>query len=148
MNIVAHDSKVVEVLIIEDNPLDILMIKEGFTGVPVTHNLSVVTDGERAIDFLYRKNELINARRPNLILLDLNLPKKDGHEVLAAIRSDESLRAIPVIVITTSDLDMSILNAYCCWANCYLIKPIEFDEFVEMIKTVATFWLSVVTLPS
>lgn len=148
MNIVAHDSKAVEVLVIEDNPLDILMIKEGFTDVPVAHNLSVVTDGERAIDFLYHKNELTNARRPNLVLLDLNLPKKDGREVLATIRSDDSLRAIPVIVITTSDLDTSILNAYCCWANCYLIKPIEFDEFVGMIKTVATFWLSVVTLPS
>jgi two-component system response regulator len=78
----------------------------------------------------------------------LNLPKKDGREVLATIRSDDSLRAIPVIVITTSDLDMSILNAHSCWANCYLIKPIEFDEFIGMIKTIATFWLSVVTLPS
>jgi len=148
MNIVTYDSKAVEVLVIEDNPLDILMIKEAFTDIPVAHNLSVVTDGERAIDFLYHKNELANARRPNLILLDLNLPKKDGREVLATIRSDDSLRAIPVIVITTSDLDTNILNAYCCWANCYLIKPIEFDKFVGMIKSVATFWLSVVTLPS
>jgi CheY-like chemotaxis protein len=143
-----HDSKAVEVLVIEDNPLDILMIKEGFADAPVPHNLSVVTDGERAIDFLYHKNELTNVRRPNLILLDLNLPKKDGREVLATIRSDDSLRAIPVIVITTSDLDTSVFNAYRCWANCYLIKPIEFDEFVGMIKTIATFWLSVVTLPS
>jgi len=148
MNIITHDSEAVEVLVIEDNPLDILMIKEGFADAPVAHNLSVVTDGETAIDFLYHKNELVNARRPNLILLDLNLPKKDGREVLATIRSDDSLRAIPVIVITTSDLDTSILNAYSCWANCYLIKPIEFDEFVGMIRTIATFWLSVVTLPS
>ena len=148
MNSVTNESKAVEVLVIEDNPLDVLMIKEGFTDVPVAHNLSVVTDGERAIDFLYRKNGLTNAERPNLILLDLNLPRKDGCEVLATIRSDDSLKAIPVIVITTSDLDTSVLNAYRCWANCYLIKPIEFEEFVEMIKTVATFWLSVVTLPS
>jgi len=148
MNSVTNESKAVEVLVIEDNPLDVLMIKEGFTDVPVAHNLSVVTDGERAIDFLYRKNGLTNAETPNLILLDLNLPRKDGCEVLATIRSDDSLKAIPVIVITTSDLDTSVLNAYRCWANCYLIKPIEFEEFVGMIKTVATFWLSVVTLPS
>lgn len=148
MSIVTHDRKAIEVLVIEDNPLDVLMIKQGFTDVPVAHNLNVITDGERAIDFLYHKNELINARRPDLILLDLNLPKKDGLEVLATIRSDESLRAIPVIVLTTSDLDTSLFKAYSSWANCYLIKPIEFDEFVGMVKTIATFWLSVVTLPS
>ena len=148
MTITIHDRKAIEVLVIEDNPLDVLMIKQGFIDVPVAHNLSVITDGERAIDFLYHKNVLINARRPDLILLDLNLPKKDGLEVLAIIRSDESLRTIPVIVLTTSDLDTSLFNAYSSWANCYLIKPIEFDEFVGMVKTIATFWLSVVSLPS
>jgi CheY-like chemotaxis protein len=148
MNITTRDGKPIEVLIIEDNPVDIHMIKEGFTDVPIDHNLSVATDGERAMDFLYRKNGCIDARRPNLILLDLNLPKKDGHEVLAAIKSDDSLRTIPVIILTTSDLDTSIVSAYCHCANCYLIKPIEFDEFVQMVRTIATFWLSCVALPS
>lgn len=147
MNIKTRDEPI-EVLIIEDNPVDIHMIKKGFTDVPIDHNLSVITDGERAIDFLYRKNGYVDIRRPNLILLDLNLPKKDGHEVLAAIKSDHSLRAIPVIILTTSDLDTSIVKAYNHCANCYLIKPIEFDEFVDMVRTTATFWLSFAALPS
>jgi two-component system response regulator len=124
------------------------MIKKGFTDVPIDHNLSVITDGERAIDFLYGKNGCVDIQRPNLILLDLNLPKKDGHEVLAVIKSNDSLRAIPVIILTTSDLDTSVMNAYDHCANCYLIKPIEFDEFVEMVRTTATFWLRFATLPS
>ncbi len=148
MNITTRYSKPIEVLIIEDNPVDIHMIKEGFTDVPIDHNLNVATDGERAMDFLYRKNGCIDVRRPNLIILDLNLPKKDGHEVLKAIKSDDSLRTIPVIILTTSDLDTSIVNAYNHCANCYLIKPIEFDEFVQMVRTIARFWLSFVALPS
>ncbi len=148
MDITARNSGQIEVLVIEDNPVDIYMIKQGFTDVPIAHNLSVINDGEKAIDFLYHKDGCVNAPRPSLILLDLNLPKKDGHEVLAAIKSDDSLRSIPVIILTTSDLESSVANAYCHRANCYLIKPIEFDEFVEMVRAIGTFWLSVVTLPS
>jgi chemotaxis family two-component system response regulator Rcp1 len=148
MNINEQDTRHIEVLVIEDNPVDIHMIKEGFDGVPIAHNLSVVTDGERAIEFLYRNVGCADAPRPNLILLDLNLPKKSGREVLAAIKSDNSLRTIPVIILTTSDLDSNVTDAYYHCANCYLIKPIEFDEFVEMVKAIGTFWLSVVALPS
>ncbi len=148
MSITTRVRRPIEVLIIEDNPVDIHMIKEGFTDVPIDHNLSVATDGEKAMDFLYRKNGCNDVQRPNLILLDLNLPKKDGHEVLAAIKSDDSLRIIPVIILTTSDLDTSITNAYHNCANCYVIKPIQFDEFVRMVRTIATFWLSCVVLPS
>lgn len=148
MNNTAQDSRQIEVLIIEDNPVDIHMIKQAFTDVSVPHNLSVITDGEKAIDFLHHRDGCVNAPRPSLILLDLNLPKKDGHEVLAAIKSDDSLRTIPVIILTTSDLDSSVANAYCHCANCYLIKPIEFDEFIKMVRAIGTFWLSVAALPS
>ncbi len=148
MDITAQDSGQIEVLVIEDNPVDIYMIKQGFADVPIAHNLNVITDGEKAINFLYHKDGCVNAPRPSLILLDLNLPKKDGHEVLTAIKSDDSLRTIPVIIFTTSDLESSVANAYCHRANCYLIKPIELDEFVKMVRAICTFWLSVVTLPS
>lgn len=148
MNNTEQDSRQIEVLIIEDNPVDIHMIKQAFTDVSVPHNLSVITDGEKAIDFLHHRDGCVNAPRPSLILLDLNLPKKDGHEVLAAIKSDGSLRTIPVIILTTSDLDSSVADAYCHCANCYLIKPIEFDEFIKMVRAIGTFWLSVAALPS
>ncbi len=148
MNITTNERKQIEVLVIEDNPIDIHVIKQGFADVAIAHNISVITDGERAIDFLYHKNGFANAPQPSLILLDLNLPKKNGHEVLAAIKSDDSLRTIPVIILTTSDLESSIINAYCNRANCYLIKPIEFDKFVEMVRAIGQFWLRIVSLPS
>ncbi len=142
-----HDIKPVEILLIEDNPVDVRMTQEAFKDYRVANNLHVVTDGEAGMDFIRRRGEYANAPRPDLILLDLNLPKKDGREILDEIKSDDHLRAIPVIVLTTSDLDEDMMGSYCHQANAFITKPIEFDDFVNMMRTTGDFWLTFVRLP-
>ncbi|MFW5722403.1 MAG: response regulator, partial [Desulfohalobiaceae bacterium] len=114
----------------------------------VHNTLHVVMDGEAAMDFLYKRGEFANAPTPDLVLLDLNLPKKDGREILEEIKQDAKLKLIPVVVLTTSTAEEDILRSYNLQANCYITKPVDFDQFVRVVRTIEDFWLSVVRLPS
>jgi two-component system, chemotaxis family, response regulator Rcp1 len=137
-----------EVLLVEDNPGDVLLTKEAFREGRFSHRLSTVENGEEAIQFLRRQGKYQAAPRPDLILLDLNLPKMDGRELLGEIKQDDHLRDIPVIVLTTSDARQDVLKAYKLHANCYLMKPIQMEDFLQKVRSVQDFWLSVVRLPS
>ncbi len=133
----------IHILLVEDNPGDARLAVEALTEGKITNNISVVQDGVEAIDFLRdEKNQ-----RPDLIFLDLNLPKMNGKEVLAIIKNDQKLKRIPVIILTTSDADQDISATYDLQANCYITKPVGFDQFIEVIQSVENFWLSVVKLP-
>ena len=138
---------VLGILLVEDNPGDVRLVREGLRDTKAHTALDVVMDGEDAMRFLRRQGRYAGARRPDLIVLDLNLPKKDGREVLAEIKHDEALRSIPVIVLTTSDAEDDIRKAYELNANCYLTKPMDLERFLDLIKSVADFWLTIVKLP-
>lgn len=139
--------KPIEILLVEDNPGDIRLTQEALKDGKVLNNLYVVEDGVAAMAFLCHEEPYRDAVRPDIILLDLNLPKKDGREVLEEIKSDPQLRRIPVIILTTSEADKDVLKAYNLHANSYITKPIDLDQFVRIMKTVENFWLTIVTLP-
>jgi chemotaxis family two-component system response regulator Rcp1 len=147
MNDVGSLSEPLEILVVDDSPGDVGLVEEAFREWRLTNRLSVVEDGEEALRFLRREDEYAKAPRPDLILLDLNLPKRDGREVLAAIKSDDELRRIPVIILTTSDAEHDVLRAYDLHANCYLTKPVHMDEFLEKVQAIENFWLTIVRLP-
>jgi chemotaxis family two-component system response regulator Rcp1 len=136
-----------EILLVEDNPGDVLLTQEAFREGRLAHRLSVAEDGEEAIRFLRREGQYANAPKPDVILLDLNLPKKDGRELLAEIKEDPALRYIPIIVLTTSDAEQDVWRAYKLHANCYLTKPVNLDDFIRKIRSFEDFWLTVVRLP-
>jgi len=135
------------VLLVEDDPGDVLMTREAFEEHKLRNTLHVVSDGVQAVSFLRREGEYAEAPRPGLILLDLNLPRKDGREVLAEIKTDESLRSIPVVVLTTSEAEEDVLRSYDLHANAYVTKPVDFERFVEVIRQIDEFFISVVRLP-
>lgn len=137
----------INILLVEDNPGDIRLTQEAFKDGHIENVLHVVTDGEEAMHYLKRKGNFSKAERPDLILLDLNLPKKDGREVLAEIKADKELKLIPVIILTTSSAEQDIMNTYSNHANCYIMKPVDFDRFINVIRTIEDFWLSIVKLP-
>lgn len=137
----------IEILLVEDNPGDVRLTQEVLKDGKIRNNLSVVQDGEKALSFLYKVEAHINAPHPDLILLDLNLPRKDGREVLEAVKSDKKLRRIPVVILTTSQAEEDILGAYDLHANCYIPKPIDLDQFIQVIKAIEEFWLTLVKLP-
>ena len=137
----------IEVLLVEDDPGDVLMTREAFTDNKVRNRLTVVSDGEEALSYLRREGPYADAVRPDLILLDLNLPRRDGREVLAEIKGDEALHSIPVVVLTTSQSDEDILRSYQLHANAYVTKPVDFDRFVNVVKQIDEFFISVVRLP-
>ena len=137
----------IEILLVEDNPGDIRLTQEALKEGKVRNNLNVAQDGVEALAFLNREGQYANASRPDVILLDLNLPKKDGREVLAAIKDDPDLRRIPVVILTTSQAEKDILQTYNLHANCYITKPVELDEFLEVVKAIDEFWLTIVKLP-
>jgi len=137
-----------EILLVEDNPGDVYLTQEAFREGRLAHRLSVVEDGEDALHFLRNEGKHERAPRPDLILLDLNLPKRDGRELLRDIKSDPRLKHIPVIVLTTSNAEQDIERAYELHANCYLNKPIQMDDFLRTIRSIEDFWLSVVRLPT
>jgi CheY-like chemotaxis protein len=137
----------VEILLVEDNPGDVRLTLEALKDGKVLNHLSVVGDGVEAIAFLHQEGAYANAPSPDLIFLDLNLPKKDGREVLQEIKNDESLKHIPVVVLTTSKADMDILRSYDLHANCYITKPVDFEQFTKVIKSIEDFWLTIVKLP-
>jgi CheY-like chemotaxis protein len=137
----------IEVLLVEDDPGDVLLTKEAFADNKVKNNLHVVSDGEEAIAYLRRQEPHGDAVRPDLVLLDLNLPRKDGREVLKDIKADPELRSIPVVVLTTSEADEDILNSYDLHANAYVTKPVDFDSFIRIVRQIDDFFVSVVKLP-
>jgi chemotaxis family two-component system response regulator Rcp1 len=139
--------KPVEILIVEDNPGDVRLTQEALKEGKVLNNLHVAEDGEEAMAFLRREGKYADAPRPDLILLDLNLPGKDGREVLAEIKADKDLRRIPVVVLTVSKAEEDILKTYDLNANCYITKPINLDQFIKVVKSIEEFWLTIVTLP-
>ena len=139
--------KPVEILLVEDSPTDALLAKEALEYSKVANHLHLVADGVEALDFLRRQGKHASATRPDLILLDLNLPKKDGREVLKEIKNDEQLRLIPVVVLTTSTAEADILKTYGLHANCYIVKPVDFEKFAEVVKAIESFWFMIVTLP-
>jgi CheY-like chemotaxis protein len=144
----AMDSyQLAEILLVEDNPGDVRLTIEALKEGKMHNNLHVTRDGAAAIAFLRREGEYADAVRPDLILLDLNLPKMDGREVLAEIKQDAGLKRIPVIVLTTSDAEMDILRSYELHANCYITKPVDIDQFIKVVRTIEGFWLSIVKLP-
>ena len=139
--------KPIEILLVEDSPSDTELTKEALKLGKIINNLNCVEDGVEAIDYLRQKGRFVQAIRPDLIMLDLNLPKKDGREVLKEIKGDKSLRMIPIIVLTTSRSDKDIFQSYELNANCYITKPVDFKQFIDVVKTIEKFWLTVVTLP-
>ena len=139
--------EVVDVLLVEDDPGDVLMTREAFEHHKIRNKLHVVADGVEALQFLRREGEHADAPRPGLVLLDLNLPRMDGREVLAEIKSDESLRSIPVVVLTTSEAEEDILRSYDLHANAYVTKPVDFDRFIDVIRQIDDFFVTVVKLP-
>ena len=140
--------KDVEILLVEDNQADVLMTRSAFEDFNVCNTLHVVEDGVQALEFLRGEGRFSNSPRPDLIMLDLNLPRKNGREVLAEIKNDPRLHAIPVGVLTTSNAEKDILQAYDLHVNCYIVKPVGFANFVEAIRSIKDFWFSLVTLPS
>jgi two-component system response regulator len=138
----------IEILLIEDNAGDARLAKEALRDAKVFNNLSWVADGVEAIAFLRREGKYDKAPRPDLILLDLNLPRKDGREVLSEIKADDKLKRIPVVILTTSQAEEDILKAYHLNANCYISKPVDLDQFIKVVKTIEDFWLTIVKLPT
>lgn len=138
----------IEILLVEDNPGHVRLTQEAFKEIKLSNQLHVVRDGEEAMAFLHRQGQYANAVRPDLILLDLNLPKKDGRQVLAELKADEALKRIPVVVLTTSKAEQDITQVYDLHTNCYITKPIDMEQFITVVQAIGDFWLSIVKLPS
>lgn len=137
----------IEILLVEDNPGDVRLTIEAFKEGKVRNNLSVARDGVEALSFLRKEGAQAQATRPDLILLDLNLPRKDGRELLAEIKADESLKRIPIVILTTSHAEEDVLRTYDLHANCYITKPVDFEQFISVVQSIDDFWLTVVRLP-
>ncbi len=138
---------VVRILLVEDSAADVRLTREALREAKVLNELHVVRDGVQALDFLHRRGPYADAPRPDLVLLDLNMPRKDGREVLAEMKSDAHLRAIPVAVLTTSALDADVLESYELGANCFITKPVDIEQFLGVVRSVEHFWLGLVQLP-
>jgi CheY-like chemotaxis protein len=138
---------VIQVLLVEDDPGDVLMTREAFEDNKVANTLHVVSDGAEALEFLRKEGVHAGAPTPDLVLLDLNLPRVDGREVLAAVKADDELRHIPVVVLTTSEAEEDVLRSYALHANAYVTKPVDFDRFIEVVRKIDEFFVSVVRLP-
>jgi len=142
-NIIRH----VEILLVDDNPGDIRLTQEAFKESKIINNLNVVEDGAEAIDFLKKVGKYENVSTPDLILLDLNLPKKNGREVLAEIKEDKILKLIPVVILTISTAEEDILKSYKLHANCYITKPVDMNQFIKIVRSIENYWFSIVKLP-
>jgi CheY-like chemotaxis protein len=145
-----HDDQpeAIEVLLVEDDPGDVLMTREAFAQHKVRNTLHVVSDGVEALSFLRQEGKYADAPRPDLVLLDLNLPRKDGREVLAEIKADPQLRRTPVVVLTTSEAEEDVLRSYDLHANAYVAKPVDFDRFIDVVRRIDSFFVTVVKLPN
>jgi CheY-like chemotaxis protein len=144
---IAMNVKPIELLLVEDSEPDVRLTQEALREAKVKNRLWVVDDGVEALDFLRRQGPYADAPRPDLILLDLNLPRKDGRQVLEEIKNDSSLKLIPVVILTTSKSEEDVLRAYQLHANCYITKPVDFNRFMEVVRSIEDFWLTVVRLP-
>ena len=147
MKSIGTDAEPIEILLVEDSPGDVRLTREAFKDAKVHINLHVASDGAEAMAFLGREEHYVDSPRPDLILLDLNLPKKDGREVLGEIKESPTLKSIPVVILTTSASEEDILRSYRLHANCYITKPVDLDGFLKIVKSIDGFWLSVVKLP-
>jgi len=137
----------IDILLVEDNPGDVRLTEEALKEGKVLNTLHIAKDGIEAMAFLHRKGQYADAPRPDLILLDLNLPKKDGRQVLTEIKTDDELKRIPVVILTTSSAEEDIIKTYSFHANCYIIKPVDLEQFINVIKSIKSFWLNIVKLP-
>lgn len=137
----------INILLVEDNPADAELTRVAMDEVKMINSLHIVSDGIDAMDFLYRRGAFGNAPRPDLILLDLNLPRKDGREVLAEIKVDESLKSIPIVILTSSSAEEDILRTYKLHANAFISKPVDLDQFIRVVRTIEEFWIAIVKLP-
>jgi CheY-like chemotaxis protein len=140
--------KILDILLVEDSEGDIRLVREAFREARVLNNISVVRNGAEAMDYLLRRNGHGKAVTPDLILLDLNLPKKNGREVLAEIKGDGLLRHIPVVILTTSNSEADVMESYSMHANCYIVKPLDINQFIDVVKSIENFWFTVVKLPA
>jgi two-component system, chemotaxis family, response regulator Rcp1 len=143
----AADGKPIEILLVEDNPGDVRLAVEALRDAKVANRLHIVEDGVEAMSFLRREGRYADVPQPNLILLDLNLPRKDGREVLAEIKQDADLKRIPVVILMSSAAEQDVVQAYNLYANCYITKPMDLDQFLKVVRSIEDFWLIVVTLP-
>ncbi len=137
----------IEILLIEDNPADVRLTQEGFNEAKLLTNMTAIMDGKTALDYLFRRGEYTQAVKPDLILLDLNLPGVDGREILKDVKEEPDLRKIPVVVLTSSEAESDIVSAYESHANCFISKPIDFDGFMKVVRSIECFWFSIVKLP-
>ena len=147
MTLIEQVGRPVEFLLVEDNPGDVRLTREALKDSKVRNNLNVLGDGISALAYLRRDSPYENALRPDIILLDLNLPKMDGREVLSKIKADPALRRIPVVVITSSEAEQDILRTYDLHVNCYVTKPVDLDQFIKVVQSIESFWLTIVQLP-
>lgn len=147
MSAAPTDHRRLGVLLVEDDPGDVLIAREALQAAKLDTRLDVVSDGVQAMEFLRKQGAYADRERPDLILLDLNLPKKDGREVLAVIKADQVLKTIPIVVLTTSQAEEDVLRAYNLNANCYITKPVDFDQFTKIVQSIEQFWLTIVRLP-
>jgi CheY-like chemotaxis protein len=143
----AQTIRPVEILLVEDNPGDVRLTLEALKDGKVMNRLNVVEDGVAALDYLYKRAPYTGVMRPDLILLDLNLPKKNGREILATIKSDDTLKTIPVVILTTSQAEEDVMRSYVLHANCYISKPVGFEHFTHIVRSIELFWLTIVQLP-
>jgi len=141
------DAKIIDILLVEDSPGDVRLTREALREYKILNNLHVAVDGVEALDFLYKRGKHENAITPDIIILDLNLPRKDGREVLEEIKNDPKLKSIPVVILSTSDDDRDVVKAYKNHANCYITKPVDLEQFIKVVKSFQSFWLSIVKLP-
>jgi CheY-like chemotaxis protein len=145
--LVSRSGRPIEILLVEDNAPDVRLTQEALKEGKVRNNLAVVSDGVEALDYLHRRGPFADVTRPDIILLDLNLPRKDGREVLAEIKADPSLRRIPIVVLTTSSAEEDVIKTYDLHVNCYITKPVDMEQFVSVVKAIDSFWFEVVRLP-
>lgn len=144
----AQGGRLVEILLVEDNPGDVRLTREAMREAKVANTLHSVADGVEALQFLRREGPFADAPRPDIILLDLNLPRKDGREVLSELKADPDLRMIPVVVLTTSRAEEDVIKSYQLYANCYISKPVDLEEFMAVVRAIDDFWLTIVRLPA
>ncbi|MGA1870502.1 MAG: response regulator [bacterium] len=142
------NNKNIEILLVEDDPGDVCLMKESLKGSKMTVNMSVVVDGVEAMAYLRKEGQYSEVNRPSIILLDLNLPKKDGREVLQDVKSDDNLKEIPIVILTTSNAEQDIIKSYGLGANCYITKPVGFEQFRKVVNEIENFWFTVVELPN
>lgn len=147
MNFLNPVVRPIEILLVEDNDADVELTREAFREAKIHNILHVANDGAEALDYLYRRGKFTDASLPDMILLDLNLPRKDGREVLQVIKADDSLKMIPVVILTSSSAEKDVVRTYSLNANCYVVKPVDFDQFMEVIRSIEDFWLTVVKFP-